>query len=125
MPPDVAKVYHRLNQTAAYKFDGRDYHFKPHETRALPYEVAQHLHDTSIFKFEPVNETLYRAIVMEGQPGFEEPYDDKAPMELIDRSVDPEPWVKRGVETQPRKTEYKVVQGSEADMRKKDGKGVF
>ena len=125
MPTRVVKVYHRLNTTAGYKFDGVDYHFGPHETKHMDFEIAQHLHDTSVFKYEPTAGTLQRAIVMEGNEGFEVPYDGDKPMELLDRSVDPEPFVKRGMDDKPRKTEYKTVQGTDQDMKKRAGIGVF
>lgn len=126
MPPSqFAKVYHRRKMTATYKFDGLDYTFTPHETKILPLDVANHFNETSVFKWDPAADTVEKGLVMEGDPMFEVPYEGDQPMELIDRSTDPEPIVKRGMEDgKARRTEYKVVQGSEADMRKK-GAGVF
>lgn len=126
MPPHAfKKVYHRLNKEAAYKFDGLDYWFTPHETKILDMDIALHFQDSSVFKWDPAMERVERALVMEGDPDFEKPYEGEVGQELIDRTNDPEPFVKRGIEDgAPRKTVYKVVQGSEADMKKK-GAGVF
>jgi len=119
------KVYHRLNTTAAYKFDGRDYHFKPHETVYLDSDTAAHLCETTVFKYDPSIGEVLKAIVAEGDPLFETPYEGEIGLELLDRTNDPEPFVKRGIEGAPRKTVYKQVAGVENDMKKSGATGVF
>lgn len=119
------RVYHRLQTPGVYKFDGRDYPFGPNETQYLDPDTATHLAQTTAFKYDPAIGTVEMAIVLEGDPHFEQPFEGEVGQELLDRSTDPEPFVKRGIEERPRKTVYKKVDGVEADMKGGGPTGVF
>lgn len=91
IPRGFRQVYNRLAEPYEKQFDGAPFVFAPHETRMLAQDLAEFLSDTSVFKYDMALSTVEKALVLDGDELFEQPYEGSKPVELIDRSVDDNP----------------------------------
>lgn len=115
-PSGFVAVYNRLMTPYEGMFDGRVYRFAPQEVQLLPIPVGEHLSTTSVFSYDPAYDTSKAALVLGDDAMWGVPYTDPPPAEWIDRSTDPEPYVKRGTDGEPLHTEIRPIVGAQTDI---------
>ena len=87
LPAGFRLVYNRLNRKYERMFDGVVYQFDPHETLMLAEQVAEFISVRSVVSFDPFMNESVHALVMNGDPDFERPYDEPLEDELMSRKT--------------------------------------
>jgi len=87
MPEGFRLVYNRLNKKFERMFDGRTFGFAPHETLMLEEQIAEFIALRSVIKYDPFTTEAVHALVMNGDPDFERPYEEPLEEELMSRKT--------------------------------------
>jgi len=107
LPPPAPQgwrwVYNRLAEPYEAKFNSQPTVFEAHEFKQVSADIAPHICSWSIVQL-PASGPPVRALALEGKKGFGVPLKVGRPVEMIDRSSDPNPTGRGtgGIPTQPK-----------------------